>query len=129
MKLLTKLGLGAGAVALGLVGAIKVCEVYGGVEKETRAVEIKMVPKSVAIQNYGGFNSTTALAIFGGVNGKPLLAYNNQWTMDAAKIKALIDAEINDGDNEAVTLRGSYDRSGTNFSLYGVKVNGYKFGY
>lgn len=129
MKLLTKIGLGASVVALGLVGTMKGCEVRGAVEKKVKEVEMKIIPKSVSKGDYG--TGMSALAICGMKDKKVIVAYDNLSTCKASIIEALIESEIGDGDNEEIILKGSY-KPGDNFGQVMfdpdyIEVSGYKF--
>ena len=74
---------------------------------------------------YGGFTGVFE------VNGKPLLAYK-QWKSNKegfpnAKAAALIQSEMNDGDDELVNLTGQY--RGDQFELSSIEANGYKINF
>ena len=61
-------------------------------------------------------------------NGKKILGYNNcGYFLAYSKAGALIQSEINDGDNDSIELTGNYEEN--TFKIKSVKANGYKIDF
>lgn len=128
MKLYEK-ALGVGALVIALAGCgghtqEKTAQNY----KSETAVEISVVPKGVAARDYG--TGMSALSLVGQKDKEFIVAYNNINSCKCSQIEALIESEMNDGDNEEIILKGSYIKDNLGQSMFNfnyIKVNGYKF--
>lgn len=84
---------------------------------------IKGRPLSVAIeQDHGGGHFSTVVDIDG---KKVLCLFNSDVSIGcvASEAEALIQSEINDGDDESIELTGTYE--GNKFNINSVTANGY----
>ncbi len=102
---------------LGLSGCVE-----NNVSKEKYAV---VSGKPLSVAGYAHENHSY-LSVVIDVEGKNLLgkAYP-VWSGEAFDAVAIIQSEINDGDDDKIELRGSY--SGDNFHITSFSANGYDF--
>lgn len=65
------------------------------------------------------------------VDGRDIIAYLNSFANKSTDMSALIQAEIDDGDEESVKLFGKYVKEGEyeRFNIYSMKVGEYKFDF
>lgn len=121
------LGVGALVVALAGCGGSTQEKPIQSYKSEV-AVEKSFIPKSVAARDYG--TGTSVLSMVGQKDKEYIIAYNNINTCKCSQIEAMIEAEISDGDNEEVIIKGSCvkDKFGQDmFNFNYIKVNGYEF--
>lgn len=108
-----------------VAGTILGCS--GGASKgnEPKYETITGLPISVGEFYDHGYGSIATVIV--GAEGKIILAeYGGRLnTKTAARAQALIQSEINDGDNDEIELYGYYQADGT-FKMQSLEANGYK---
>ncbi len=77
-------------------------------------------------------NDSDCLATVLDVNGTKVLSYTYSGNLSMRHVLntkgvALIQSEINDGDNEPIRLTGQYE--GNHFKISSIEANGYKIDY
>jgi hypothetical protein len=117
MKKAITLGL---AALLGLAG----CSEELGETKPTKS-SISGIPLSSATASQYGYDYFAGIFK---VDGKTVLARTrNTHTSRVAEAQALVNMEINDGDNEAVQLTGHYEND--RFFITSLESNGYTINF
>ncbi len=110
------LGIGALIAGIGITGCFNE-------EKPIQYITVKGKPLSVVIAESNHGYGVLACVIE--AEEKKILAYaHNYHNVLRAKAGALIQSEINDGDNDLVTLVGNYEDNILN--IKSVEANGYK---
>lgn len=111
--------------SLGLAAIIFSLSCYGqnGISQPERKITITGVPLSV-VQNFGTSSGCLATVIV--ANAKQIVAFNCYGFRQSQIIAgALLQAEIADGDNEQISLEGTYETKNV-FSVESLKVSGYR---
>lgn len=116
---------------IGLLGCVE-----NIAEGKPKDITISGKPISVAYTS----NTYSEYGAFAGVfevDGKLLLAYrsrtgekfasNQDESLPNAKAAAVVQSEMNDGDNELVSLTGQYRKN--QFELSSIEANGYKIDF
>lgn len=105
--------------------ALSGCEKEESAKKpyENSYEKIRGIPLSVGV-SYGPFNDRSDIATVIEIEGKKVLGYARSRKGDKiAEAAALIQSEINDGDDEPIELTGSYNED--KFSIDSIRANGY----
>jgi hypothetical protein len=83
-------------------------------------------PISVAY-DFGGYGNSAEIATVIDVSGQQVLAYGRLSDKNSIEAAALIQSEMNDGDNEPIELVGKYE--GARFVIESLKANNYQIDF